>query len=166
MCAHIMLTIVMLSKLRCHAHFLFSATQITWSRLLTQIHILNDKQCRWFGSRGHPRGRFERKSLLRLADFSLSWAEGKVKMYRMYREIQNLDQNFSLKSWNCRKTSPSLKALGWPCGSTVEPPLTVTSVEPSPPINGHFHSPPPTPRCFPIYFTSDKRSPPSSGQRP
>ena len=31
----------------------------------------------------------------------------------MYREIQNLDQNFSLKSWNCRKTSPSLKALGW-----------------------------------------------------
>ena len=28
---------------------------------------------------------------------SLSWAEGEVKMYRMYREIQNLDQNFSLK---------------------------------------------------------------------
>ena len=45
---------------------------------------------------------------------SISWAEGEVKMYRMYREIQNLDQNFSLKSWNCHKTSPSLKALGWP----------------------------------------------------
>ena len=28
---------------------------------------------------------------------SLSWAEGEVKMYRMYREIQNLDQKFSLK---------------------------------------------------------------------
>ena len=28
-------------------------------------------------------------------------------MYRKYREIQNLDQNFSLKSWNGRKTSPS-----------------------------------------------------------
>ena len=35
-------------------------------------------------------------------------------MYRMYREIQNLDQNFSLKSRNCCKTSPSLKAPGWP----------------------------------------------------
>ena len=45
---------------------------------------------------------------------SLSWAEGEVKMYRIYKEIQNLDQNFSLKSWNCCKTSPSLKALGWP----------------------------------------------------
>ena len=45
---------------------------------------------------------------------SLSWVEGEVKMYRMYREIQNLDQNFSLKSWNCHKTSPSLKAPGWP----------------------------------------------------
>ena len=45
---------------------------------------------------------------------SLSWAEGEVKMYRIYREIQKLDQNFSLKSWNCCKTSPSLKALGWP----------------------------------------------------
>ena len=64
--------------------------------------------------RGHPRGQFGRKSLPKLADFSLSWAEGEVKMYRMYREIQNLDQNFSLKSWNCRKTSPSLKAPGWP----------------------------------------------------
>ena len=28
-------------------------------------------------------------------------------MYRMYREIQNLDQNFSLKSWNWCKTSLS-----------------------------------------------------------
>ena len=54
------------------------------------------------------------KGLSKLADFSLSWAEGEVKMYRMYREMQNLDQNFSLKSWNCRKTSPYLEALGWP----------------------------------------------------
>ena len=45
---------------------------------------------------------------------SLYWAVGEVKMYRMYKEIQNLDQNFSLKSWNCCKTSPYLKALGWP----------------------------------------------------
>ena len=36
----------MLNKLRCHAHFQFSANQITWSRLLIQIHILYDKQCR------------------------------------------------------------------------------------------------------------------------
>ena len=66
--------------------------------------------------RGNPRGQLGRKSLLKLADFSLSWAEGEVKMYRIYtcRKIQDLDQNFSLKSWNCRKTSPSLKALGWP----------------------------------------------------
>ena len=40
------LTLVMLNKLRCHAHFQFSANQITWSRLLIQIHILNGKQCR------------------------------------------------------------------------------------------------------------------------
>ena len=40
------LTLAMLNKLRCHAHFLFSANQITSSRLLLQIHILNDKQCR------------------------------------------------------------------------------------------------------------------------
>ena len=47
--------------------------------------------------KGHPRGRFGRKSLPKLADFFLSWAEGEVKMYRMNREIQNSDQNFSLK---------------------------------------------------------------------
>ena len=42
----IMLILVMLNKLRCHSHAYFSANQITWSRLLIQIHILNDKQCR------------------------------------------------------------------------------------------------------------------------
>ena len=36
----------MWNKLRCQAHFYFSANHITWSRLLIQIHILNDKQCR------------------------------------------------------------------------------------------------------------------------
>ena len=36
----------MLNKLRCHTHFYFSANQISWSRLLIQIHILTDKQCR------------------------------------------------------------------------------------------------------------------------
>ena len=36
----------MLNKLRYHTHFQFSANQITWSRLLIQIHILNGKQCR------------------------------------------------------------------------------------------------------------------------
>ena len=40
------LTLVMLNKLRCHIHFWFSVNQITWSWLWTQIHILNDKQCR------------------------------------------------------------------------------------------------------------------------
>ena len=40
------LTLVMLNKLRCHAHFQFSANQIIWSRLLIWIHILNGKQCR------------------------------------------------------------------------------------------------------------------------
>ena len=38
--------LAMLNKLRCHAHFLFSANQITWSRLLIQIPLLDDKQCR------------------------------------------------------------------------------------------------------------------------
>ena len=37
-----------------------------------------------------------------------------MKMYRTCREIQNLDQNFSLKFWKCCKTSPCLKALSWP----------------------------------------------------
>ena len=36
----------MLNKLRCHAHFQFSANRIAWSGLLLQIQILNDKQCR------------------------------------------------------------------------------------------------------------------------
>ena len=40
------LTLVLLNKLRCHTLFKFSANQITWSRLLIQIHILNGKQCR------------------------------------------------------------------------------------------------------------------------
>ena len=40
------LTLVMLNKLRCHAHFQFSANQITWSTSLLQIHILNGKKCR------------------------------------------------------------------------------------------------------------------------
>ena len=40
------LTLVLLNKLRCHAHFKFSANQITWSKLLILIHILNSKQCR------------------------------------------------------------------------------------------------------------------------
>ena len=40
------LTLVLLNKLRCHVHFKFSANQITWSRLLIKIHILNGKKCR------------------------------------------------------------------------------------------------------------------------
>ena len=42
----LILTLVMLNKLRCHAHFQFSANQITWSRMLIQIQLLNGKQCR------------------------------------------------------------------------------------------------------------------------
>ena len=49
-------------------------------------------------------------------------------MYRMYREIQNLDQNFSLKSWYCCKTSPSLNALGWPLDFTTS--LRLFQLEP------------------------------------
>ena len=40
------LTLAMLNKLRCHTQFWFSANQITWSNLLIQIHIVNDKQGR------------------------------------------------------------------------------------------------------------------------
>ena len=40
------ITLVMLNKLRCPTHCQISANQITGSRLLIQIHILNDKQCR------------------------------------------------------------------------------------------------------------------------
>ena len=35
------LTLVVLNKLRCHAHFTFSANQFTGSRLLIQIQVLN-----------------------------------------------------------------------------------------------------------------------------
>ena len=42
----ITLTLVLLNKVRCHTRFKFSANQITRSRLLLYIHILNDKQCR------------------------------------------------------------------------------------------------------------------------
>ena len=55
---------------------------------------------------------------------SLSWLTSpylelreKWKCIKCIGEILNLDQNFSLKSWNFRKTSPSLKALGWPLTS-------------------------------------------------
>ena len=40
------LTLVLLNKLRCHAHIQFSVNQITRSRFLVQIQILNGKQCR------------------------------------------------------------------------------------------------------------------------
>ena len=39
-------TLVMLNKLRCLTNFKYLASQITWSRLLIQIHILDSKQCR------------------------------------------------------------------------------------------------------------------------
>ena len=40
------LTLVLLNKLRCHAHFYFPANHITWSRVLIWIHVLKGKQCR------------------------------------------------------------------------------------------------------------------------
>ena len=40
------LTLVMLNKLSCPAHFWFPVNQITWSGFLIEIHIFNDKQCR------------------------------------------------------------------------------------------------------------------------
>ena len=43
---NINLTLVQLNKLRCYTLFKFSANQITWSRLLIWIHIVNGKQCR------------------------------------------------------------------------------------------------------------------------
>ena len=36
------LALVLLNKLSYNAHFQFSTNQITWPRLLTQIHIFND----------------------------------------------------------------------------------------------------------------------------
>ena len=42
----IVLTPLILNKLRWYAHFQFPDNQITWSRLLIHIQILNDKQCR------------------------------------------------------------------------------------------------------------------------
>ena len=36
------LTLLMLYKLRCHAHFQFPAYQITWSGFSIEIHIFND----------------------------------------------------------------------------------------------------------------------------
>ena len=43
---NMILILVLLNKLRRHAYFLFSANQITWSKLFIQIQILNNKQCR------------------------------------------------------------------------------------------------------------------------
>ena len=40
------LTLVMQNKLRFHTHFYLPADQITWCKLLMQIRMLNDKQCR------------------------------------------------------------------------------------------------------------------------
>ena len=40
------LTLVLLNKLRCNAHFWFSKNPIAWSELLLKIHIINGKQCR------------------------------------------------------------------------------------------------------------------------
>ena len=82
------------------SEFLLCTNMLSWrnKKNLLVTSIASDKTL--FSTRGHPRGRFGRKSLPKLADISLSWAEGEVKMYRKYREIQNLGQNFSLKSWN------------------------------------------------------------------
>ena len=54
------LTLLMLNKLRCHAHFLFPANQITWSGFLIEIHIfignsadpdqLASSEANWSGS--------------------------------------------------------------------------------------------------------------------
>ena len=40
------LTLILLNKLRWHAHFRFSANENTCSKLFIQIQILNNKQCR------------------------------------------------------------------------------------------------------------------------
>ena len=65
--------------------------------------------------KAQPRGQFGRNSLPKLADFSLCWAEGEVKMYRTYREIQNLDQNFSWSPENVAKLLPVWKLQAHPC---------------------------------------------------
>ena len=70
--------------------------------------------------RDHPRGRFGRKSLPKLADLSLSWTEGEMEMYRYYREIQNLDQNLLPEILKLLQTSRSLKAPGWPLDNVSE----------------------------------------------
>ena len=48
--------------------------------------------------RAQPRRQFGRKSHPNLVHFFLFWTEGEVKMCRTYREIHNLDKNFSLSA--------------------------------------------------------------------
>ena len=86
------LTLALLNKLRCHAHFQFTANQITWSRLLIQIHILNGKKCRsrsvgFFRSQliwiytvckgrtypGYSRTRLKLKALIFFSFLTVSW---------------------------------------------------------------------------------------------
>ena len=52
----VVVTPATLNELRCRAHFSLSTNQITWSWLLIQIHILNDKQgSTRFAKAGHFR---------------------------------------------------------------------------------------------------------------
>ena len=69
---------------------------------------------------------------------TLSWAEGEVKLYRIHSEIQNLDQNFSLKSWNCCKTSPSLKVVRWPLWAQGFCSPFIHSLVPNDPVSGQW----------------------------
>ena len=99
------LTLVMLNKLRYHTHFQLSATQITWSRLLIQIHILNDKQCR---SRSFG---FWRKP----TDLDLQFAmaghilvqkdRGKktITIFKIYRDTKCMKHIFSFQIWQTNR---------------------------------------------------------------
>ena len=65
------------TNVRCHAYFKFSANQITWSKLLIQIHILIDKQGR-----------------SRSADFwrsQLKWQTVKIQISWLLKKPTDLD---------------------------------------------------------------------------
>ena len=91
----------------------------------------------------HGGGRYRTPDLSLRSPTLYHWAtalptEGEVKMYRTNMEIQNLDQNFSLKSWKCRKTSPCLKALGLPLEDSDQTRQMLRLIQVFAGCTGHF----------------------------
>ena len=97
---------------------------------LTNLYKLATTSCQttfYILCRAQPRRRFGRKSLPKLADFSYFEQREKLKCKRRYREIQFLDQNFSLKlsqnfslSESSRLTPAMTQILPFPCTRAIE----------------------------------------------